>query len=89
MRLLYFYPENPLLKNQGNNARALALLEYFKSRAIEVDFVGVYADNFQHEDISNLKNERYIKEGYLLKSLSRKKNQLRYFLRQILQALHH
>ena len=79
MRLLYFYPENPLLKNQGNNARALALLEYFKSRAIEVDFVGVYADNFQQEDISNLKNERYIKEGYLLKSLSRKKNQLRYF----------
>lgn len=79
MRILYFYPENPLLKNQGNNARALALLEYFKFKGIEVDFVGVHADNFQNKEIDNLKNNKYIKEGYLLKSLSRKKNQLRYF----------
>lgn len=79
MRILYFYPENPLLKNQGNNARALALLEYFKVRGIDVDFVGVYGNNFQQDDIVSLKNKKYIKEGYLLKNFSRKKHQLRYF----------
>lgn len=79
MRVLYFYPENPLLKNQGNNARALALLEYFKNRNINIDFVGVHADNFENEDIDELKEKGYIVNGYLLKSLSRKKNQLRYF----------
>lgn len=46
MRILYFYPENPLSLNQGNNARANALLEYFKNRSIEVDFVGVESKEF-------------------------------------------
>lgn len=79
MRILYFYPENPLLKNQGNNARALALLNYFKNREITVDYVGINDSNFSFDDIENLKKSNLINEGYLLKSLSRKKNQLRYF----------
>ena len=79
MRILYFYPENPLLKNQGNNARALALLNYFKSRKIIVDYVGINDSNFQYEAIEKLKVHSLINEGFLLKSLSRKKNQLRYF----------
>lgn len=79
MRILYFYPENPLLKNQGNNARALALLKYFKNRKIIVDYVGINDSNFNYDDINNLREKNLINEGYLLKSLSRKKNQLRYF----------
>lgn len=79
MRILYFYPENPLLKNQGNNARALALLNYFKSKEITLDYVGINDSNFNYDDIENLKKSKLINEGYLLKSLSRKKNQLRYF----------
>lgn len=79
MRILYFYPENPLLKNQGNNARALALLNYFKSKEVTLDYVGINDSNFNYDDIENLKKNKLINEGYLLKSLSRKKNQLRYF----------
>lgn len=84
MRILYFYPENPLLKNQGNNARALALLNYFKERKAEVDFVGAHANEFNEEDIIKLQSQGLINEGFLLRSLSRKKNQLRYFFQDSL-----
>ena len=30
MKILFFYPENPLSKTQGNNVRAHNLLKYFK-----------------------------------------------------------
>lgn len=79
MKVLYYYPENPLLLNQGNNARALSLLKYFKNRNFQVDFVGEGSNNFTDESISKLKEEELISEGYLLKSMTRKKNQLKYF----------
>lgn len=79
MKVLYYYPENPLLLNQGNNARALALLKYFKNRKFKVDFVGEKSSNFTDQSIDQLKEEELISEGYLLKSLTRKKNQLKYF----------
>ena len=79
MKVLYYYPENPLLLNQGNNARALSLLKYFKNRKFQVDFVGERSNNFTNESISKLKEEQLISEGYLLKSMTRKKNQLKYF----------
>lgn len=84
MKILYFYPENPLHKTQGNNARALALLEYFKDRKIEVDFVGVATTVFTSEEIDNLKNEKLISNGYLLPIFIRKKNKLKYFFYQSL-----
>lgn len=79
MKVLYYYPENPLLLNQGNNARALSLLKYFKDRKFEVDLVGERANNFTEESISQLKELQLISEGYLLKDFKRKKNQLKYF----------
>lgn len=79
MRILYFYPENPLLKNQGNNARALSLLNYFKNRNITVDFVGVAEDKFTEESIKEIEKSGLIHKGYLLKGFKRSKHQLKYF----------
>lgn len=79
MKILYFYPENPLLLNQGNNARALALLKYFKDRNISVDFVGEKSKDLNEESLAELKKESLINEGFLLTRLNRRKNQLKYF----------
>jgi glycosyltransferase involved in cell wall biosynthesis len=79
MKILYFYPENPLSTTQGNNARALSLLNYFKSRSIEIDFVGVASDVFSSKDIKDLESKNLISKGYLLQEFKRKKNRLKYF----------
>ena len=81
MKVLYLYPENPLQKSQGNNARALALLNYFKSRSIAVDFVGVATEKntFTTDDINVLKEEKLISNGYLLPYFKRKQNRMKYF----------
>ncbi|PBJ12815.1 glycosyltransferase [Flavobacterium sp. ACN6] len=84
MKILYFYPENPLHKTQGNNARALALLEYFKNRNITVDFVGVATTEFTANEINKLKEEKLISNGYLLPIFIRKKNKMKYFFYQSL-----
>ncbi|MCW2119232.1 MULTISPECIES: glycosyltransferase family 4 protein [Flavobacterium] len=84
LNLLFFYPENPLLKTQGNNARAMALLNYFKSRSFVVDFVGIASECFLDDDIEKMKSQRLIRKGFLLYEEKRKKNRFRkyfdYFL---------
>ncbi|HEU4789005.1 MAG TPA: glycosyltransferase [Flavobacterium sp.] len=79
MRILYFYPENPLLLNQGNNSRANALLHYFKSRSIDVDLVGVESGVFSNDSIEELESGNLITKGYLLKEFKLKKNKIKYF----------
>lgn len=79
MKVLYFYEENPLLKNQGNNARVLSLLNYFKNRNAIVDFVGIPADNFTEQNIQELQDRGLVRKGYLLKIFRRSKHQLKYF----------
>jgi len=79
MNILYFYPENPLLLNQGNNARANALLKYFETRSIKVDFVGVESKEFSFNNIKELESVNLINKGYLLKQFKRSKNQIKYF----------
>ena len=79
MKILYFYPENPLLFTQGNNARANKLLEYFKSRNIEVDFVGEETKEFTNEDSKKLVKNGLVKRAFLLLLFRRSKNQLKYF----------
>lgn len=80
MKILYFYPENPLKKTQGNNARALSLLEYFKNRSIEIDFVGIESKEFTNSDILELSASKLISKGYLLPQYKRSKNKLDYFV---------
>ncbi len=76
-KILYFYPDNPLNLNQGNNARANKLLHYFKSRNIVVDFVGEHKtkyaerENFKQEDIIELEKSKLINKGYLLRERKR------------------
>ena len=67
MKILFFYPENPTLINQGNNSRANKLLQYFKSRNIDVDFVGENAKNgFAKKHIDLLKQQKLINNGFLI-----------------------
>lgn len=80
MRILYFYPENPLSHTQGNNARALSLLQYFKNRNIYLDFVGEASKDFEEESISELKKGNLIKNGYLLKKEKKSSNLIEYYL---------
>lgn len=70
-KILYFYPENPLLVHQGNNARANKLLHYFKKRKITVDFIGVKSPDFQNNSLKDLRENKYINSGDLLR---RKRN---------------
>lgn len=88
MKILFFYPENPLLKTQGNNARAYALLEYFKSRAITIDLVGQqqhHSGLFSQEHIEQLKSKQLINEGWILKRT--KHSGLTYFFYSLGQKL--
>lgn len=81
MKILYFYPENPLHLTQGNNARALALLEYFKNRKIEVDFVGEGTEIFTEKEIQKLKDKGLIHNGYLIPRFKKSKHQITYFFK--------
>jgi glycosyltransferase involved in cell wall biosynthesis len=80
MKILYFYPDNPLLRSQGNHARALALLNYFKDRNIKIDLVSECSSTEKA-----LANEQDIKKlnlaenHYFIKKFDRKKYPLNYF----------
>lgn len=67
MKILYFYPENPAALNQGNNARAFALLQYFKNRNHKIDYVGIASKSFSTVDLEAIKNANLIENGFLLK----------------------
>ena len=68
MKILYFYPENPATSNQGNNARAFALLQYFKNRNHKIDYIGIASKSFSEVDLEAIKNVNLIENGFLLKS---------------------
>ena len=66
-KVLYFYPENPSVLNQGNNARAFALLQYFKSKQFKLDYVGVASKSFSELDLEPMKDANLIDNGFLLR----------------------
>ena len=84
-KILFYYPDNPLNINQGNNARANKLLHYFKDRKFEVDFVGETKlkygekENFILDDIKQLEQQHLINKGYLVRE--RKKSGLSYLFK--------
>lgn len=65
-KILYFYPNNPLQNKQGNNTRAMGLLDYFAKKKMEVDFVGESKPSFTTEAIEILKQRKLIKRGHLI-----------------------
>ena len=78
MKILYFYPENPVVLNQGNNARAFALLQYFKSKHYKIDYVGIASKSFSDIDIESIKKADLIDNGFLLKKDKRISKTLSY-----------
>lgn len=83
-RILYFYPENPLGNNQGNNSRALSLLKFFKNKGYSLDFIGESTENFQQKDIELLIQKGLVNKGYLFPRFKKSKNQLSYFFKYYL-----
>jgi len=86
--ILFFYPENPLLKQQGNNARAFCLLEYFKAQNYQVDFVSLEQpdkENFTNTHLDTLKRKHLITNGWLLKRS--KRSGIKYLLFSIKQKI--
>ena len=75
-KILFFYPDNPLDINQGNNARVNALLHYFKVNNFVVDFVGEESTDFSKENLLELKNSTLVNAAYLIRKM--KKSGLRY-----------
>lgn len=67
MKILYFYPENPSNPSQGNNARAFALLQYFKSKNHEIDYVGIASKSFYEVDLDLIRKTDLIENGFLLR----------------------
>lgn len=80
MKILYFYPENPLLLTQGNNVRANSLLKYFKNRNIEVHFIGEASNNFKIDEAQKIIKQNLASKVFLLNHFRRSKNQLKYFI---------
>ena len=67
MKILYFYPENPAASIQGNNVRAFALLQYFKSKNHKIDYIGIASKSFSEVDLESIKKADLIENGFLLR----------------------
>lgn len=78
MKILFFYPENPLNKSQGNNSRALAFLEYLKDRNATVDFVSISSEKNKYKSLKELEEKKLFSKGYLIEEFDRRKNKLKY-----------
>ena len=65
-KVLFFYPDNPLINNQGNNARAFELLTYFKEENFKVDFIGETQENFTSENLPELTSSNLVDKAYIL-----------------------
>ncbi|PWG81057.1 glycosyltransferase [Pararcticibacter amylolyticus] len=67
-RILFFFPSNPLDKNEGCKIRALNLLKYFRERSFCVDYVGLdYWDNWNEENVASMQSQGLAEKVYLLK----------------------
>ena len=75
-KILFFYPDNPLIINQGNNSRANKLLSYLKSRNCVVDFVGEHKRDFLPEELKDIKNSGLVNNVYMVPK--RKNSGLKY-----------
>ncbi|MBE5320614.1 glycosyltransferase family 4 protein [Pedobacter sp. MR2016-19] len=80
-RVLFFMPDNPLKKNAGNRTKALSMLNYFKSRNFEIDFVSEYfTGRWSEKDIKAFEQSGLANTTYVIKKKPSKKNILYYLL---------
>ncbi|WP_010137036.1 glycosyltransferase [Ochrovirga pacifica] len=79
-KILFFYPDNPNLINQGNNARAHFLLAYFKARNFKVHLLGEKRHDYSTKDHKELFQKGLINKGGFI---TRNKNKgLRYMINE-------
>ena len=79
MKVLYFFPGNPLVRSQGNHVRAYTLLQYFKAKNITLDLVAEADKHFTEQDVEALKSEKLVNQVHFLPK--HKKGGLSYFLK--------
>ena len=79
MKVLYFFPGNPLVRSQGNHVRAYTLLQYFKAKNITLDLVAETDKHFTEQDVETLKSEKLVNQVHFLPK--HKKGGLSYFLK--------
>ena len=79
-KVLYFFPENPLEKNAGNKTRVLQLLNYFRKREFEVDFVsiGPWASKWSEKDVAAFLDSNLVSDVHILTQKPSRKNLLKY-----------
>ena len=81
IKILFFFPENPLLKNAGNKTRVLNLLYYFKSRNIQVDFVSIEHYNFRtNKEITEFMDSGLVNDVSILKRKPDRKYKWKYLV---------
>ena len=79
MKVLYFFPGNPLVRSQGNHVRAYTLLQYFKAKNITLDLVAEADKHFTEQVVEALKSEKLVNQVHFLPK--HKKGGLSYFLK--------
>ncbi|MDA0176023.1 glycosyltransferase [Mesoflavibacter profundi] len=79
MKVLYFFPGNPLVRSQGNHVRAYTLLQYFKAKNITLDLVAETDQHFTEQDVEALKSQKLVNQVHFLPK--HKKGGLSYFLK--------
>ncbi len=79
MKVLYFFPGNPLVRSQGNHVRAYTLLQYFKAKNITLDLVAETDKHFTEQDVEALKSEKLVNQVHFLPK--QKKGGLSYFFK--------
>lgn len=79
--ILFFYPDNPALKNSGNRTRALQLLEYFKSRGFSVNLVSTsdWSEDWNTASVDWLLHNKLANKVHILYRKPFKKNIIKYF----------
>lgn len=82
MRVLFFFPENPLENDAGNKTRALQLLRYFKDRGMKVDFVSLRQgmSKWDDEDIETFRQSGWTNKLYFIQKKPSKRNRLKYLI---------
>ena len=79
MKVLFFFPGNPLVRSQGNHVRAYTLLQYFKAKNITLDLVAEADKHFTEQYVEGLKSEKLVNQVHFLPK--HKKGGLSYFLK--------
>jgi glycosyltransferase involved in cell wall biosynthesis len=80
-RVLFFMPDNPLKKSSGNKTRAIAFLNYFRSRGFSVDFVSEHQwGEWDEETLSEFKESKLADRVYILQRKPNRKNLVAYLL---------